>query len=100
MTTSTQNVSDFYSRFSASYTQYANGTSTLEETIDLKACKADHPFSWSDLQTWQALQESIDAIILEKEKSGESPFNCWTWVVAMEYGPSESQTIACNKISP
>lgn len=71
MTTSTQSVSDFYSRFSASYTQYANGTSTLEEIIDLKACKADHPFSWSDLQTWQALQESIDAIILEKEKSGE-----------------------------
>ena len=50
---------------------HANGTAALEDMIDLKSSLDSHAFSWSDLQTWQAMKDSIDTLITEKERRGQ-----------------------------
>ncbi|OCX24820.1 class I SAM-dependent methyltransferase [Pseudomonas graminis] len=68
MSSISNDVASFYNFFSENYTSYANGSAALGEIIDLGSNIDSHPFSRSDLKTWQAIQNSIDALISEKKR--------------------------------
>lgn len=63
MKDSSDQIKNFYNSFSASYTNYANGTSSLTELLDLKESNTARAFSWGDIQTWQLIERSLDNLI-------------------------------------
>lgn len=111
MTTATEGVKDFYDRFSRSYTNYANGTSALAELLELKESDVNRAFSWGDVQTWQAIEESLELKIEQRRKTGDStPINLLdvgcgdgTWALRIAhycFRKDQSVCIACLDLSP
>lgn len=63
MKNSNDRVKSFYDSFSTSYTNYANGTSSLTELLNLKESDTNRKFSWGDIQTWQSIEKSLGRLI-------------------------------------
>jgi len=56
-------VGNFYDQFSGSYTDYANGTSVVEDLLDVKCDEFNGAFSWGDIQTWKLIRNAVDVLV-------------------------------------
>jgi SAM-dependent methyltransferase len=111
MSSMNDGVKNFYNTFSKSYTDYANGSSSIDELLNLDASHMNRAFSWGDVQTWQAIVDSINLLIADKALDGKPytikilDIGCGdgTWSLrAAHYCASKSVAvnIDCLDISP